>query len=76
LFPPNRVYWKSSSRSCSSVQRSKNEESKDLEPYNDVNQLVERLRELENTNIHNVNKRKIMSILKELESLGVIIFDK
>ena len=59
LFPPNRVYLKGSSSSCS-VQRSKHEESEDLEPYDDVNQLVERLRELENANIHNVNKRKIM----------------
>jgi len=77
LFPPNRVYLKSSSsRSSRSVQRSKNEESEDLEPYDDVNQLVERLRELENANINYVNKCKIMSILKELERLGVIIFDK
>ena len=65
LFPPNWVDLKSSSsRRSSSVQR------------DNVNQLVERWRELEDTNIHYVNKRKIIAILKELERLGVIIFDK
>ena len=47
LFLPNRIYLKNK---CKSVQRSEkiNEESEEVEPYNDVNQLVDRLKELEN----------------------------
>ena len=75
LFPPNRIYPKSK---CRSVERSEkiNEESEALELYNNVNQLVDRLRELKNTNKSYVNRGKLLSILKELERLGVIEFDK
>ena len=55
-----------------------NEKPKEYIYYNDVNELVDRLRKLEASKQagNNNTQNEIINILRELERLGVIVFNK